>query len=315
MLKKVLPPLLALGLVAAALHSLQLDWGALFRGDIGVATSALRAAAERQGPLKALVVTLMIALLPFAMVPITLLLISAAVALGPAAAFAAILGGSTLNTALSFAAGHFWGRQAIEALGLERFKLMQALKDGAQEHGFRMALVSRCMPVPFCLPGIAAAVVGIGFWQMLLGTLAMMLPWAVLYVFFTEAIRSGEARFLAPALAVLALISIGGWWLRRKAGGDPVPAGPLSPQSPALGPELTLYTLAGNEACQDARRELWRLRPRLKFEVRELDLASNGELMARFQDHAPLLFMGEQKLFSFQVDENALESYLKAKRD
>ena len=212
--------------------------------------------------------------------------------------------------------GKIWGTRAIEWMGMERFKLLQTLKDGVAEHGFKMAIFSRCLPVPFALPAIAAAVVGMRFWQMITGTLIMMLPWSVIYVFFTEALRRGDARYLGPAVALFAVLSFSAWWMRRgRAAKGLPPAGLLRPQSPPLGPEITLYTLPGNDACEDARAELWKLRERFLFEIREVDLASDASLMAQHQDMAPVVYLGKRKLFSFQVDENALENYLKAARD
>jgi len=302
--------------MAALLYSLHLDWSALFKGDLGAGTAALRDAAQRQGPMEGVVMTIMIAVLPFAMVPITVVLLTAAMILPPLPAVAAIMLGSGLNTVLSYGIGRIWGREAIRWMGLERFKLMQVLRDGAREHGLKMAVISRYMPVPFCLPGLAAAVLGIGFWEMLLGSLMMMLPWAVLYVFFSESLRRGDFRYLAPVLGIFAILIAATWWLRRKGTlNDGMPEGLLQPQSPALGPELTLYTLPDQEACDDARRELWKLRSRFNFEVREIDLSQDPKLLAQYQDLAPLVFLGERRLFSFQVDENALEIYLKAKRD
>ena len=314
MMRRLLPLALGLAVLVGLALSLDLDWPALFRGDLNAGTSALRAAAERQGPMKDAVLTLMIGLLPLLMVPISLLLLTAAMMLTPLKAVMVIMLGTALAGSLSFALGRLAGRRVIEWLGLGRFKLLQAAQGGAERHGFKMTLFARCLPVPFAFPGLAAGMVGLRFRHFFWGTCLMMLPWSLVYVFFGEALRRGDARYLGPGLALFAVLSLLAWKVRKKggAGGGP-PAGLLSPQTPALGPELRLYTLPGHEASQEAREELWRLRPRFGFEVREVDLAQDPALMAQFQDMAPVLFLGERRLFSFQVDENALELFLKAK--
>jgi uncharacterized membrane protein YdjX (TVP38/TMEM64 family) len=316
LLKRILPLALGVGVMAWFLGTLHLDWNALFRGDVNAGTSALRLAAESQGPMKGVALTAMIALLPLALVPISLILLTAAMVLPAPQAVAAIMLGTFFNTVLSYLAGKVWGRRAMQWMGMERSRFMQTLKDGVERHGLKMAVFSRCLPVPFIFPAVAAALVGLGFWQMVLGTAIMMLPWSVAYVMFTEALRRGDARYLGPALAALALLILAlSLARRRRDGATAAPEGPLSPQVPALGPELTLYTLEGHEASQDARDELWRLRPRLGFEVREVSLGGDPALMALYQDTAPVVFLGERRIFSFQVDEHALENHLKAARD
>lgn len=321
MLKKLLPSLVVLAILGFGLWSLQLDWSALFHGDLGQATTALQAAVAAEGPYKELTLTLLIALLPFVMVPITALLLSAAILLPPMAGFRAILFGSAINTALSYFVGRTWGEEAIRLFGLERFKFMEKLRQGARRHGFKLALLSRIMPVPFCLPAMAAAMVGIRFNDMLGGSTLMMLPWAILYAFFSEAIRQGQLKLAAPILAGIVLLSLGLAWLRNRGsldasgGASALPEELLQPQEPPLGPELTLYTLPGLAACEEARRELRRLRPLLKFEVREFDLRDQPQLLEAYQDLVPLLFHGSKRLFSFQIDENALELHLRNWRD
>jgi uncharacterized membrane protein YdjX (TVP38/TMEM64 family) len=314
MMRRLLPLLLGLGVVVGLALSLDLDWAALFHGDLNAGTSALRAAAERQGPLKDAVLTLMIGLLPLLVVPISLLMLTAAMMLAPFKAVLVMLLGTALASSLSFALGRLAGRRVIEWLGWERFKLLQAVRGGAERHGFKMMLFARCLPVPFAFPGLAAGMLGLRFVHVFWGTCAMMLPWSLVYVFFGEALKRGDARYLGPALALFAVLSLLAWKVRKRGAPEGgLPAGLLSPQAPALGPELRLYTLPGHDASEEARAELWRLRPRFGFEVRETDLAQDPALMAQFQDMAPVVFLGERRLFSFQVDENALELFLKEK--
>lgn len=315
-MKRLFPLALGLAVMAWVLATLELDWAALFRGDINAGTEALRLAAERQGGHKDVAMALMVALLPLVLVPVSLTMLATAILLPPAKAVVAMLIGTAVNTALAYGVGRLWGRRALDWMGMDRFRLVLALEAGARDHSFKMAVFSRCFPIPFSVVGIAAAVVGVKLRHMLAGTLIIMLPTSLIYIFFTEALRSGDAKFLGPTLLIVALMSLAAWYVKRSLqGGIAMPQGLLAPQRPALGPQLTLYTLPGHEACQDARRELWQLRTRLKFEVQEIDLASDERLRVMYQDMAPVVFLGERRLFSFQVDENALENYLRAERD
>jgi uncharacterized membrane protein YdjX (TVP38/TMEM64 family) len=313
LLRKLFPALAGLAVMAGMLYSLDLDWAALFRGDINAGTSALRSAAERQGPFKGLAMLLMIGLLPLVLVPVTLTLLAAALLLPPLEALGAMILGTLLNTVLAHSAGRLWGRTLLLGLGMDRLGPFKAVESGAREHGFSMALFSRCIPIPFSITGVASAVLGIRLGQMLLGTFLMLLPWELGYVFFTEALRRGDAKFMGPMLAFLALALFVPWFLRKRMR-RPSPV-PLSAQEPPLGPLLILYTLPGHDASDEAREELVRLRPLLKFEVQEHQIGRDDALGAQYQDLAPVLFMGEKRLFSFQVDENALRRQLGEARD
>jgi uncharacterized membrane protein YdjX (TVP38/TMEM64 family) len=315
---KRLLPLIAAGLLSAwMLKDLGLDWSALFHGNLEAGTLALRQAAERQGEWRGLAFVAMIGFLPLILVPISLLLLSAAMALKTVAAMGVILGGTTINTALSYAIGRAWGLKPLEWIGAADLGFVRRLRQGAEKHGFAMAIFSRFLPVPFAVTSAAAGVVGIGFWNMILGSFCMMLPWSVVYVFFGEALHQGSLAYLSAGLAAMAALGLFSAWYRksRNVGKDGEAPKPLLPQNPALGPELTLYTLEGSEACDEAREELWKLRPKLGFEVRETDLSAAGSRLEKLKDQAPLVFLGERRLFSFQVDENALEKYLREARD
>ncbi len=318
---RILPLVAGAAVVAVLLAWLELDWRQLFGGDFGAASEALRRASQESGPAKVAVILALAALLPFSLVPITVVFFSAALVLPAKAAMPVILCGALLNTSLAYAAGLSYGARLAEFLGLDRFAAYRALKAGAGSHGFKMALLSRFIPSPFVLQAMVGAAIGIRLWQMLCGTFLAMLPWTLLYVAFPEAVRRGDLRLLGPVLGVLAVMTGLGWWVRAKltsaspaqAKGPAQEPGPLAPQAPALGPELTLYTLPGDPACADARRELVRLRPLLGFEVRELDIAAQPrEVEALYREHVPVLLLGDEKLFSFQVDENLLKLRMKA---
>ncbi len=306
MLPRLLLGLIGTLVMALALNALHLDWSALFHGDF----QTLSVAAGESNLSRAFTLLFLMAVLPALFLPITALMLASATLLPGPAAVLVILGGTLLNAALCHGAGRLFGVKLWSLLGLEDKAFIKMLKEGAAEHGFKMVLVSRFMPVPFCVPSIASALVGIGFWTMMLGTAITMLPWALFYVFFTESLRSGSGKMLGPALAVFATLSVVAWWVRRYYARRSSPA-LLEVRTPPMGPELTLYTLPGHEASLEARRVLGELRSRLGFEVREVDISGSPDLEAQYHDHVPVVYLGDLKLFSFQVDENALERYLK----
>jgi len=281
--------------------------------NLDVLSQALRDAAQNAGGAKVALLFSMVALLPFALVPITALLMVVAALLPQTQAFAVMLAGSLLHTALSYGLGKRFGSRLFSRMKPERYALFEVVKSNCGRSGLKMALLSRCLPLPYVFAGLGAPLFGIDFKKIMAGSFLAMVPWAFFYAFFTESVRQGSLRFLGPAVAVLALILVALAWARRNIQGGlaPLPEGLLAPQTPPLGPELTLYTLQGHDACLDARRELWSLRPVLKFEVRECDISSAPELDAQFHDHVPVVFLGPTKIFSFQVDRNALDQTLR----
>lgn len=202
-----LPPLLGFGAMGALLLSLDLDWRALFSGDFETVSQSLRMVTQRSGPVKMGLLFLMTTLLPFAMVPITAVLLAIATLLPPANAFVVIVAGSMANTALGYGVGQRYGVRLFSLLKFERGAWFEVIRNGADRHGFKMALFSRCLPLPFAFAGLGAPMLNLSFKQIMAGTFAAMVPWAFFYVFFTEAVRQGSLRFLGPAVAALALIT------------------------------------------------------------------------------------------------------------
>ena len=292
---------------------LNLPWHAIFSGDMDAALGALRSAVDQQGPWKLPTMVALIALLPFVLVPVSALFIVASLSLPPMAAVLCIICGSTLNAALAWAAGRQLGEPLLKRLGAEG-KILGFLRQGVKEHPWLTAAICRSVPVPYAIVGISAAIAGLGFWHLVLSSLVVVSPWALLYVFSTEAVRRGDLRFIGLASAALGVVLMATWWAKNRAAAVPGNSEPLTPRSPAAGPLLTLYTVSGHDACLDARHELYRLRDELGFEVQEVDLSGQSGLDPALTDHAPVLYLGPQKLFSFQIDENALRTYLKDAR-
>ncbi len=73
---------------------------------------------------------------------------------------------------------------------------------------------------------------------------------------------------------------------------------------------LTLYGRADCHLCDDARAALQRVRAAHPFELREVDIESDHTLFKRYLERIPVVALGEEELFEFFVDEEALAARL-----
>jgi glutaredoxin len=75
-------------------------------------------------------------------------------------------------------------------------------------------------------------------------------------------------------------------------------------------PTVTLYSKPDCPLCDEAREALERVRGRASFELREVDIATDGELEMRLRERIPVVALDGEELFDFHVDEEALERRL-----
>ncbi len=71
-------------------------------------------------------------------------------------------------------------------------------------------------------------------------------------------------------------------------------------------PEVVLYGRPGCHLCDDARAAVQRVRERAPFTLTEVDIEADDELFKRYLERIPVVAMGEEELFDFFVDEQAL---------
>ena len=90
---------------------------------------------------------------------------------------------------------------------------------------------------------------------------------------------------------------------------------PIVPGEPPLGPVLELYTNPEDDLSEVARRELWALREKLGFEIKETDLSTAPELAKRWQDQSPMVLLDGVMLFNYQVDDHVLKVRLEEKAE
>jgi glutaredoxin len=69
---------------------------------------------------------------------------------------------------------------------------------------------------------------------------------------------------------------------------------------------VTLYGRPGCHLCDDARAALERLRQRVAFEIREVDITTDDDLHRRYLERIPVVAIGDEELCDYHVDEALL---------
>jgi glutaredoxin len=77
------------------------------------------------------------------------------------------------------------------------------------------------------------------------------------------------------------------------------------------GPVVTLYGRAGCHLCDEALALIERLRPKLGFEVEQVDIEANEELLERYVFAIPVLAVGEREVARAPIFAAALEEGLR----
>lgn len=75
--------------------------------------------------------------------------------------------------------------------------------------------------------------------------------------------------------------------------------------------QLSIYTKEGCCLCESARAVIEKVRidyPMLK--INEIDVSSNTELNEKFQYEIPVVFIENEKIFKYKVDEKLLRKKL-----
>ena len=73
---------------------------------------------------------------------------------------------------------------------------------------------------------------------------------------------------------------------------------------------VTLYGRPGCHLCEDARDVLLRVRAEVPFELLEVDIERDDELLGRYLERIPVVCLNGEELFDFEVDEAALRRRL-----
>jgi uncharacterized membrane protein YdjX (TVP38/TMEM64 family) len=213
---RLMPVITGAFVLGLIIFNLRLDWTSFFSGDLAGVEKALSVLKQASGAKTAWLMFFLIGVLPFAMVPYTVISFGAATLLEPGWAVLVIVGGALLNTTLGFWASKFIGRQVVEKWVVERFSKIRILDEGSSRHGLKMAFLSRFMPFPFAYTAVIAGLTRIKYWQMLVGTFFPMLAVALIYVLALDSVRKGSMVSLSWAFLIMAGLLITGWKIRTQ---------------------------------------------------------------------------------------------------
>lgn len=156
------------------------------------------------------------------MIPLTLLIIATAIALGPGLGFVYALGGSLLSAALAFGAGKVLGRDTVRHLAGAR---INRLSDWIASQGIVSVVAVRLIPVaPFTLVNLVAGASPIRLRDFIIGTVLGLVPGLVAMVWFADslarALRQPTLESVLVLLAAVAFIVAAGVlvqrWLARR---------------------------------------------------------------------------------------------------
>ena len=78
---------------------------------------------------------------------------------------------------------------------------------------------------------------------------------------------------------------------------------------------ITLYGRPGCHLCDDAREVLERIGESEPFELVEVDIERDDELLKRYLERIPVIAIGAEELFDYVVDEDALQRRILYRED
>jgi glutaredoxin len=78
-------------------------------------------------------------------------------------------------------------------------------------------------------------------------------------------------------------------------------------------PAVTLYTRKGCCLCDDAKRVLDAARRRAAFQLEEIDIDTDPQLRALYNDEVPVIAINGAKAFKYHVSEDELLRKLEAR--
>jgi len=155
-------------------------------------------------------------------VPVTLLILVAALIFGAATGAAVALAGSTLSALLGYGLGRATGSGLVEQLAGGR---LERVRRRITRRGITTIITVRIVPVaPFAVLNLLAGAVHVSFRDFLIGTVVGMLPGIIAMTLFAEGLLSllGRVDLRAVALLLVGGLSLGGLFLlgRRALGSD-----------------------------------------------------------------------------------------------
>ena len=68
-------------------------------------------------------------------------------------------------------------------------------------------------------------------------------------------------------------------------------------------PIVEVYAKNGCCLCSEAKKVIGKVNVDIPFNFKEVDIASSEDLLRRYTDHVPTIFINGKKAFKFKVDE------------
>ena len=166
-------------------------------------------------------IVLVLAFIPaaFIMFPLPLLILIAVLAFGPLRGLSYGMSGAAAAIVATYCAGRILRYETLRSVLGEK---LDGARDLFQGHTIVAAFAISTVPVPpFGVQGIMAGAMRVSFWQYMVGTLAAMLPGAILAAVFGREIARGfedPGTLSWPLLAVTVIaFSLFGYFAKRWA--------------------------------------------------------------------------------------------------
>jgi uncharacterized membrane protein YdjX (TVP38/TMEM64 family) len=189
------------------------------------------------GPLLIVALTLIHAVIPF---PAEIINAAAGFAYGFFPAIGIVTVGWMASALICYAFGRSVARPLLDRwFGAERFERLERM---IERGGVTLLLAVRLIPIiPFSLAGYAAGAARVPVWRFFWTTLVGYMPITAIAVYFgtrLEGLRLTDPIVLGSVVAVIALLALGHWIVRRQAGreaaaadadGDPDGVDPAEP--------------------------------------------------------------------------------------
>lgn len=121
--------------------------------------------------------------------------------------------GAMVGAVLAFGLSRLLGREVVDRLLRGRLEKADAL---LKDHGFGAILLARLVPVlPFTVINYGAGVTGVLFVSYVAGSALGMIPGTIAYATL-GAVGDTDPTVTAAAVAVLVMLSVGGWWVASR---------------------------------------------------------------------------------------------------
>jgi len=131
--------------------------------------------------------------------------------------------GATVGATLAFLMGRYAARGLVESWK-ENNERVRNLDEGVEEHGWRMLLITRLVPVfPFSLQNYAYGLTKIGLLTYVLLTAVFIVPGVAVYTFAGGSLATARENltqtflYLGIAAVLFVLISLIPGWLRKRS--------------------------------------------------------------------------------------------------